>query len=154
MRLRRTGLAALAALALLGAACSDDGSQTSSGDGTVTTDEADRSTEAAYAEAGPYAVGLTTLQLADRAVEVLYPAAEAAGTPADVRGLEEGRQIFRDAPASDEGPFPVLLYSHAFGGSPLVSANLQSGIASWGFVVAAPDHIERNTAALGNPRST
>jgi predicted dienelactone hydrolase len=138
------------ALVLVAAACSDDGDQGSSdGDGTVTTTERDRNGDAAYAEQGPYAVGLTTVQLADRVVEVLYPAAEGTGTPAEDLGLEGDRQVFRDAPSSDDGPFPVLLYSHGFASSPLVSANLEAGIASWGFVVAAPDHIERNTAALG-----
>jgi predicted dienelactone hydrolase len=149
VRVRGAAVAAVAALGLL-AACSDDGDDgSSSGDGTVTTREDDRSADAAYAGEGPYAVGLTTVQLADRTVEVLYPAADASGTPAEVSGLEEDRSVFRDAPASDEGPFPVLLYSHGFASSPLISANLQAGIASWGFVVAAPDHIERNTAALG-----
>ncbi len=151
MRVRRGAAAALAALALVAAACSDDGGddKTSTGDGTVTTTEEDRSGEAAYADEGPYAVGLTTVQLADREAKVLYPAAGEAGTPATINGLEAGRQVFQDAPASDQGPFPVLLYSHGFAGSPLVSANLQAGIAAWGFVVAAPDHIERDTAALG-----
>jgi predicted dienelactone hydrolase len=148
VRPRRATGAALVALALVAAACADDGDQSSDSDGTVTTEQRDRSGEAAYADPGPYAVGHTTVQLADRVVEVLYPAADAAGAPADIGGLEEGRQIYQDAPANEEGPFPVLLYSHGFAGSPLVSANLQAGIASWGFVVAAPDHIERNTAAV------
>jgi predicted dienelactone hydrolase len=149
VRVRRAAAAVLATLALV-AACSDDGDDdSSSGNGTVTTEEADRSAEAAYADEGPYDVGLTTVQLADRTVEVLYPAADGSGTPAEVPELEGDRSVFRDAPASDEGPFPVLLYSHGFASSPLISANLEAGIASWGFVVAAPDHIERNTAALG-----
>ena len=151
MRLRRGALAVLAVVALAAAACSDGGGDDgeSSGNGTVTTEAEDASADAAYAAEGPHVVGLTTLQLADRAVEVLYPAAEGTGTLADVGGLEPGRQIFRDAQAAGDGPFPVLLYSHGFASSPLISANLQAGIASWGFVVAAPDHIERNTAALG-----
>jgi len=150
VRARRAALAAFLVVALVGAGCSDDdGGETSSADGTVTTEAEDRGGEAAYADDGPYAVGLTTVQLADRTVEVLYPAAAAEGTPAEGLRLEGDRQVFQDAPASDEGPFPVLLYSHGFASSPLVSANLEAGIASWGFVVAAPDHIERNTAALG-----
>lgn len=150
MRARRTAAAAaVVALALVAAACSDGDSETS--DGTVTTEERDRSGEAAYAAEGQYVVGLTTVQLADRVVEVLYPATEGTGTLADLAGLERRRQVFRDATASDDGPFPVVLYSHGFAGSPLVSANLQAGIASWGFVVAAPDHIERNTAAVFGP---
>jgi predicted dienelactone hydrolase len=147
VRLRRGAAAALVVLALVAAACSDD-NESSDSNGTITQPERDRSGEAAYAGPGEYAVGLTTVQLADRVVEVLYPAAEATGTPAEVSGLQPGTQVFRDAPVA-LGRFPVLLYSHGFAGFPLVSANLQAGIASWGFVVAAPDHIERNTAALG-----
>ena len=154
MRAPRAAAAALVALALAAAACSDDdGTGGSSGpdDGTVTTEQRDRSGEAAYADEGDYAVGITTLQLADRVVEVLYPAADDSGTPAgpaEVPTLAPDREVFRDAPAA-EGVFPVLLYSHGFASSPLVSSNLQAGIASWGFIVAAPDHIERDTAALG-----
>jgi len=147
-------VAALAALALVAAACSDDGDDdVSSGD---TAPVEDRSGDAAYADEGPYAVGITTVPLAGRVVEVLYPAENESGTPADVAGQVQGIEVSRDAPASDEGPFPVLLYSHGFASSPLVSSNLQAGIASWGFVVAAPDHIERNTAAVlgrGDARS-
>ncbi|HZB72576.1 MAG TPA: dienelactone hydrolase family protein [Acidimicrobiales bacterium] len=156
MRLRRSGGAALVVLALVTAGCSDDdgGEQGSTGGGTELPEGAVASQgraddgDAAYAGPGDYAVGLTTLPLADRSVEVLYPAAEATGTPAEVPGLQPGTQVFRDAPVA-RGRFPVLLYSHGFAGFPLVSSNLQAGIASWGFVVAAPDHIERNTAALG-----
>jgi dienelactone hydrolase len=157
VRTRRAALALLAVGTLLAAACSDDETHTSSDPGTVTTAAArDRSGDAAYADDGPYDVGLTTLQLSDRVVEVLYPAADATGTPADIPGTEPDLEVYRNAPASDEGPFPVLLYSHGFASSPLVSADLQAGIASWGFVVAAPDHIERDTAALGrgNPSTT
>ena len=156
MRVRGAAFAAFLALSLVAAACSGDGDdRTSTGDSASAEQPEDRSGEAAYADPGPYDVGLTTVQLSDRVVEVLYPAADDTGTPAQVNGLQPDTTVYRDAPASDEGPFPVLLYSHGFAGSPLVSANLQAGIASWGFVVAAPDHIERNTAAVfapGGPR--
>jgi predicted dienelactone hydrolase len=149
VRLRQGAAVAVAVLALVATACSDDDNESSDGNGMVTTEAEDTSADAAYAAEGPHAVGLTTLPLADRAVEVLYPAVEGTGTLADLGGLEPGRRIFRDAQAAGDGPFPVLLYSHGFASSPLMSANLEAGIASWGFVVAAPDHIERNTAALG-----
>ena len=155
--MRRAAAAVLVALALV-AACGDDGD----GDdpepadaGSAGPEQAEAEAEAAraaYTGAGPYEVGLTTVLLADRSVEVLYPATEGATAPpgAPAAPALVGEQVVtREAPASDEGPFPVLLYSHGFAGSPLVSATLQAGIASWGFVVAAPDHIERNTAALG-----
>ena len=60
--------------------------------------------------AGPYAVGLTTVQLADRVVEVLYPAAEGDGhARRRHRACRPATEVFRTRPASDEGPFPVLL---------------------------------------------
>lgn len=156
--MRKGAAAVLVALALVAAACADDGD----GDDPEPADagragpeqveaEADAA-RAAYTDPGPYPVGLTTVRLADRTVEVLYPAVEGATAPPGAPPAPPlvGEQVVvREAPASDEGPFPVVLYSHGFAGSPLVSATLQAGIASWGFVVAAPDHIERNTAALG-----
>jgi predicted dienelactone hydrolase len=161
---RKVAAGVLVALALVTAACADDGD----GDDLEPADagpagpeqtqaEADAA-RAAYTDFGPYAVGLTTVQLADRQVEVLYPAAEGATAPPGVPPaptLVGDEVVTREAPASDEGPFPVVLYSHGFAASPLVSATLQAGIASWGFAVAAPDHIERNTAALGrgDPRN-
>ncbi len=55
---------------------------------------------------------------------------------------------YRDVAASPDGPFPLVLFSHGFGSYRLDASALVRGIASWGFVVAAPDHIERNRGAL------
>jgi predicted dienelactone hydrolase len=55
---------------------------------------------------------------------------------------------YRDVPGSEDGPFPLVLFSHGFGSFRLDASALARGMASWGFVVAAPAHIERDRAAL------
>ena len=51
--------------------------------------------------------------------------------------------VWRSAPAAT-GPFPIALYSHGFGGFPTDNSNLVIHLASWGYVVVAPDHWERD----------
>lgn len=115
----------------------------------------------AYSEPGPYPVGVTTLQLAKGPkVEVWYPAVEGTtGEVAyDVRDFvpEAIRAVLtgdvpatysfpgsRDAAAA-EGTFPVVLFSHGFTGIRLQSSFLTSHLASWGMIVAAPDHPSRD----------
>jgi dienelactone hydrolase len=114
-----------------------------------------------YTEAGPYPVGVTTLTLAKgNKVEIWYPAV--AGTTGevayDVRDFTPpaikailtadipASYTFaggRDA-ASAEGTFPVVLFSHGYTGIRLQSSFLTSHLASWGMIVAAPDHPSRD----------
>ena len=116
---------------------------------------------AAYTNAGPHPVGVTTLQLAKGAkVEVWYPAvAGTTGTETyDVRDFTPDaiRKILtadipagysyaagRDAAVAD-GTFPVVLFSHGFTGIRVQSTFLTSHLASWGMIVAAPDHRSRD----------
>ncbi len=63
----------------------------------------------------------------------------------------------RDIPASTDGPFPLVLFSHGFAGFRLTSTALTTHLASWGFVVIAPDYLERGLAGVlgegpANPR--
>jgi len=117
-----------------------------------------------YAEPGPFPVAVTTLQLAKGPlVEVWYPAvAGTAGTISyDVRDFvpEALRNVLTgDVPATfsidagrdagvaehDGEGFPVVLFSHGFTGMRLQSSFLTSHLASWGFVVASPDHPSRD----------
>jgi dienelactone hydrolase len=115
----------------------------------------------AYTEPGPFPVGVTTLQLAKGPqVEVWYPAVEGTTgevaydtrdfVPQAVRDLltadiPAGYTISgaRDAETA-EGTFPVILRSHGFSGFRVDSSFLTSHLASWGFIVAAPDHPSRN----------
>ena len=142
-------------------------------DAAPTTTEAATTTEApsttlsleqiaaTYAEPGPYPVGVTTFQLAKGpSVEVWYPAVEGTTgevtydvrdfTPPAIKDILTGDVAAsftidgaRDADAAD-GEFPVVLFSHGFTGIRLQSSFLTSHLASWGFVVAAPDHPSRD----------
>jgi predicted dienelactone hydrolase len=117
-------------------------------------------------EPGSYEVGYRELSvtydppgdIAERALplKVWYPAAPDSGAePASyaVGGIVEIQpELALDAPpASDDGPFPVVIYSHGSGGEGLLAYPYGELFASWGWVVAAPNHVG-NTAldALGN----
>lgn len=176
--LRRRTAAALAALALLTplAACSSDGSDSSEGpsgsgsgsEATTTTVAEDLGTDAAYAERGPDEVGTTSFALEDgRRVVAWYPATAAAADqptesfdiasllsptlqekiPADKRPLYD-IDAHPGADAATDGPYPVVLFSHGYAGFPEQSAELVTHLASWGFVVVAPDHVERSLSGL------
>lgn len=122
---------------------------------------------APYEAFGPWPVGVRTISLPDREVEVWYPA---------VPGSEEGREratydlrewlppeeaakipdgapsffvmpAWRDLPAAP-GPLPLALYSHGIAAFRSQSSWLTAHLASWGFVVAAPEHVERNLTAF------
>lgn len=126
------------------------------------TETPDVSAIAQYAARGPYPVGVTTLDLGDRDIEVWYPLApgsEAGHTPASYASftvLPEAIQnllppdlnivvpmdAYRDLPVSDAGPFPILTFSHGAGGFRQAYSGFLTGIASHGFVVASLDHLE------------
>jgi dienelactone hydrolase len=163
----------LAALLLAGvlAGCSDGGDEGGSSDDSVTDDSTPTTAleGAAFVEPGPYAAGVTSLELASGArLQVWYPA-----DPADVEGEEqvsydvkdevpaallEGLEgvdeldatyltdAYQDVPASADGPFPYVVYAHGFAAYPNVSSDLTSHLASWGFVVAAPEFLSRSLA--------
>lgn len=170
-RLRRL-TAPFVAFVLLGgvAAC---GSDDDSGPDPAPTDPGDPSgeggvDEAAYATDGPHEVGTSTIALDDgRRVVVWYPAdAGAADAPTatfDIASLlspalqdmipaemrpEYPVDATPGAEPSTDGPFPVVLFSHGFAGYPEQSVDLTTHLAGWGFVVVAPDHVERSLGGL------
>jgi dienelactone hydrolase len=171
--MRRTA-ALFVTLALLGSACSDDGGDAASPDPTpeettTTVDPVEAAT--AYAEAGPYPVGVATLALdSGPAVEVWYPAVDGTTgtvtydvrdfTPPAIQAILTGDvaatfeiEAGRDAEVAD-GAFPVVLFSHGFTGFRLQSSFLTSHLASHGMVVVAPDHPSRDlTNVLGGTAS-
>lgn len=128
-----------------------------------------------YSEAGPYGVGVRTLKLKSGAlVEVWYPArpADVAGKPIamyDVvdwlpeflkMGLPEGVSVtyptggVRGVPVAGK-KFPLVVFSHGFAGFRTQSSALTSALASWGFVVASPDHNSRSlTQVLLGPKGS
>ncbi|MBX3285124.1 MAG: dienelactone hydrolase family protein [Actinobacteria bacterium] len=167
---RATSTLAVAVLLVAGAgACSssdDASSPSTTAAATSTTEAADA--RPAYEGRGPHPVGSEQIALADgRRVVVWYPAADAAADQPketfDIASLlspdlqaqiapELRPQYEIDAhpgadPATD-GPFPVVLFSHGYAGFPEQSADLTSHLASWGFVVVAPDHVERSLSGL------
>lgn len=121
-----------------------------------------------FATRGPFAVGEATLKLppTGSVVEVWYPSRKA-----DAKGKRPGRYDVVDSlPPSYQsvipdgtsvtypsggvrglpvagGRFPLVVFSHGFAGFPTQSSFLTSWLASWGFVVAAPDHTNRDLAA-------
>ena len=127
----------------------------------------------AYDQPGPYAAGVTTLRLADRDVEVWYPAKRKAARgavpasfdvvqkapPAIAALLPTGTAVtyetdaFRDIPAAkNKRGFPLVLMAHGTAAYREQLSYLASHLASWGFVVASPDILERGLAALlGSP---
>jgi dienelactone hydrolase len=99
------------------------------------------------AERGPHSVGVATLQipsLRDPArhlpLSVWYPAAEASeGRAAADHPLNAPHEATPDL-APQPGPLPLVLFSHGNSGLRLQSTFLMTHLASWGLVVAAPDH--------------
>jgi predicted dienelactone hydrolase len=176
-RSRGVVVALVAVIALAGTACSSASSGASPA--TPTTVAASR---APYAKTGPYEVGFTRLHLAGgRNVVVWYPAQADAATghqqeTIDIAGMltpelqakvpPVDRVLYRDnayenAPAAaSPGNYPLVVFSHGFAGYPEQSVTLTTHLASWGFVVAAPDHVERSldgllgTATNGVPTMT
>jgi predicted dienelactone hydrolase len=56
---------------------------------------------------------------------------------------------YKDVPApNDDGPFPLVLFSHGLGGFATQSSFLTTHLASWGFVVVAPEHESRDLTAV------
>ncbi|NLA34822.1 MAG: hypothetical protein GX868_03930 [Actinobacteria bacterium] len=165
--------ALVAALSVAGACSSNDadGSGGDTGAVEVTTTEATERS-AAFAERGPYSVGTMSLTLGDgRRAVVWYPAAptpdaESATENFDIAALlsaelqskipDSDRPRYpigatSGAAAADDGPYPVVLFSHGYAGFPEQSADLVTHLASWGMVVAAPDHVERSLGGLLGP---
>jgi pimeloyl-ACP methyl ester carboxylesterase len=101
---------------------------------------------------GPHRVGVVSLELDDPhgrgrtlPVDVWYPAAEdaPAGEPAD-HPFAQPHAAERDLPPI-EGPCPVALFSHGNSGLRRQSTFLTTHLASWGAIVAAPDHTGNTT---------
>ena len=156
-------LCALVVIAL--AACSSD-SKPAAGGSSASSSAAPKSGPV-YAGEGPYKVGYTTLHLPDRDVAVWYPvdAAAVAGQPKatydqatplpdNLKAIVPAEfntvvtmNAYADVPASGEGPFPVVLFSHGLSAYRLVNSALAVGMASWGFVVVAPDYLEHGLVA-------
>lgn len=112
------------------------------------SDEADTAIADAWSPPdarGPYEAGVTTLTYDDPRgrtleIEVWYPAQPAADdTPDPYPELPITIGAYRDAPPAP-GAFPLVAFSHGFGGIRYQSPTLTEHLARHGYVVTAPDH--------------
>jgi predicted dienelactone hydrolase len=93
---------------------------------------------------GPWRTGVTTLTAIDDdggelTIELWYPALPDDVEPEVTLGIPT--QSGRDATADLRGgPFPLIAFSHGSGGIRVQSVYLTEHLASWGYVVVAPDH--------------
>jgi len=115
-------------------------------------------------ERGPSPVGTRTIELHDASrdrtlpVDVWYPAAEKhRGEDQDdatrdrYKPLPMAPEVSQDAvrdAAAAEGPFPLVVFSHGFGGERRQSTHLCTHLASHGYVVAAMDHVGNTTTDM------
>jgi dienelactone hydrolase len=124
-----------------------------------------------YRDVGPFEAGVTTLTLADRMVEVWYPvnAPDVVGmspVPYFIRDelsdtlqslLSEDTNppfptaAYRDARASGNGSFPLVIFAHGSSSYRNQSTFLTTHLASWGFVVASVDYLERGLQSFLGP---
>jgi fermentation-respiration switch protein FrsA (DUF1100 family) len=157
VRRRRWTALLVSSLLLVAASCSEGSPDASSGDSNRSTEAAagragDAPTVAPVSEPGTFGVGSLTETLVDPSrvtkafkgypelpqrtlpVTVYYPA---DGPPADV--------VEPDAPvATDDGPFPLLVFGHGVNSNGAAYEKTLATIASAGYVVSAP------TFPLGN----
>lgn len=107
---------------------------------------------------GPHPVGVRSVVLHDAArdrsipVELWYPAAaehrgaDLSHETQDRYGVLPGfppvaQEAVRDATVEQPGRFPLVVFSHGFGGHRRQTTFLCTHLASHGYVVAAPDHV-------------
>ncbi|MCU0482122.1 MAG: glutaminyl-peptide cyclotransferase [Anaerolineae bacterium] len=103
-----------------------------------------------YALRGEYAVGTRDLIIEDETrpltLTMWYPAQNPDNLPqqTDYRsGLlryENGRALRDALPLADGAPYPVIFFSHGSSGYRFQSSFLTEHLASYGFIVIAPDH--------------
>lgn len=128
-----------------------------------TTEAAPETTEAALADletlpAGPYDVGVTTITInagTERplTLDVWFPVADVGDAPLHQYTLIPG--VYYESPdavtatadqIAPDGPYPLVVYTHGSGGLRYIASYYTEAIASYGYIVAAPDHTG-NTAA-------
>ncbi len=119
---------------------------------------------------GSYAIGVRTIQVADRnrpdilntkegeptarydrtlTLEVWYPAVASAAPAGEYRTIARdpaipvtlhGRAVRDAAPLAGSGAFPLVIISHGYPGNRLLLSHMGENLASKGFVVASIDH--------------
>jgi predicted dienelactone hydrolase len=145
----------IVALAVLVAACGDDGEARDELSSTsVPPTTAGPPVGLPSDSSGEFGVGRTTVMLVDderggRAltVDAWYPVDPEVAAVADpssytfIPGIEFTTDVARSGvPVSTEGPFPLVVFSHGQGGIRFQSTYLTEVLASQGYIVLAPDH--------------
>ena len=122
----------------------------------------------AFAKPGPYLAGTASFTVGGDRVVIWYPAApDRKLTPADryvyhlrawlpsvvvhlvPKNLADTvvEDAYAGIPAA-KGSFPVVLFSHGYGGYPEQSSFLTAHLATWGMIVVAPDQTTRDLSAV------
>ena len=102
----------------------------------------------------PFNVGFRVLDFVYRTdgpdqtctVAVWYPTA-AQPRSFTYGGSLTGTVAIDAAPLAEGGPYPMLVFSHGYGGSGLSAVFLTESLAAHGWIVAAPDHHDAYSAA-------
>ncbi|MGK0359381.1 MAG: dienelactone hydrolase [Bradymonadia bacterium] len=122
---------------------------------------------APFAAPGPYPAGVTTIDMNGSPLEVWYPAepGSEAGTPRDAYDMRDWlppeaalliadadaplhvTTAWRDLPIADVSA-PLVLFSHGLAGYRSQSSFMTAHLATWGFIVASPEHVERGLATI------
>ena len=123
-------------LTFAGSACSDNGY-----DAPAPSETTPPYTYERAINPGPYPVGSTSLDLVDTSRPTMangdVPASGERSLPTEV--WYPAAAASRDAqPATDGGPYPLIVWAHGFSSLPQLTASLLSHLASHGYVVAAP----------------
>src|SRR5262245_40894822 len=115
------------------------------------------------AQPGPFAAGVRTVMMTDPsrnrtfAVDIWYPVDPATGGgranqyQLQALGLtlaSLSTPARRDGTPAAGGPWPLVIFSHGYGGVRFQSFFLTEQLATHGFVVAAPDHPGNTMADL------
>jgi predicted dienelactone hydrolase len=79
-------------------------------------------------------------------VAVWYPTADQPQS-FNYGGPTYGYVAYGGAPLTGKGTFPMLAFSHGYGGCGISSAFFTEKLASRGWIVACPDHHDRQSAA-------
>lgn len=171
-RFSRHRVAAVAAVVAVAAGCvaGPPPPKPTAHSGGVNPDAQARASEPAYAGSGPYAAGVTTVEIQPgRKMEVWYPVPKpaVAGLTRDTYYLRDFlaydlRKIlapdvnppfvtdaYRDVAPVAGGPFPFVLFGHGVISYRLQSTFLTTHLATWGFVVVSPDFFERGLQSIG-----
>ena len=130
----------------------DDADRADAGAGIADADAAPLPPATDPSQPGPWLAGVTTVSVTDPArgrsfdVEVWYPVDPATSDGSSNTYSLLGGLIALDSPARRDatpapgGPWPLVVFSHGYGGIRFQSFFLTEHLATRGFVVIAPDH--------------